>query len=45
VYAIDIDENKINITKNNAKVYECPDNIEYIKSDYLKVNKIKVSII
>ena len=42
VYAIDIDENKLDICKNNARVYECEDKIEYIKSDFLKVNKIKV---
>jgi predicted RNA methylase len=39
VYAIDIDQNKINITKNNAKVYDCPENIEYIKGDFLKSHK------
>lgn len=43
VYAIDIDESKIDICKNNCKVYDCEDNIEFILNDYLKMNnKINV---
>ena len=43
VYAIDIDEKKIAICKNNCKVYNCKDNIEYILGDYLQMkDKIKV---
>ena len=42
VYAIDIDENKINICKNNSKVYQCDNNIEFILDNFLNVkNKIK----
>lgn len=45
VYAIDIDETRLNICKNNCKVYECSDNIEFIKSDYLLMkNKIQVFV-
>ena len=42
VYAIDIDENKINICKNNCNVYQCDNNIEFILDNFLNVkNKIK----
>ena len=43
VYAIDIDEKKIEICKNNCKIYECENNIEFILGDYLQMkDKIKV---
>ena len=46
VYAIDIEKNKIDICKNNCKVYECKDNIEFILSDFLKMkNKIKADYV
>ena len=35
VYAVDIDINKIEICKNNCKVYDCPNNINLILSDFL----------
>lgn len=39
VYAIDIDEKKIELCKNNVRVYKCDDQkIEFINSDYLKIN-------
>lgn len=34
------------ISKNNCKVYNCPNNIEFIHSDFLEVgNLIRVKII
>ena len=44
VYAIDIDIKKIEICKNNCKVYKCPDNIIFIHSDFLKIDKYKENI-
>ena len=38
VYAIDIDEKKLDICKNNCKVYNCSDNISFIHCDFLKIN-------
>lgn len=35
-YANDIDPKKIEISKNNCKVYSCPDNIIYSISDFLE---------
>lgn len=35
IYAIDIDQYKLDICKNNCNVYGCRDNIEYIHSDFL----------
>ena len=35
VYAVDIEEKKLNICKNNCKVYNCQNNIEFIQGDYL----------
>ena len=34
VFANDLFESKIKMTKNNAKIYNCPDNIVYINKDY-----------
>lgn len=46
VYAIDISKEKLNMCKNNCKVYKCKDNIEFIESDFLKMkNKIKADYI
>ena len=44
VYAIDIDEKKLDICKNNCKIYNCPDNIIFIHSDFLKIDKYKENI-
>ena len=38
VFANDLFESKINMTKNNAKIYECPDNIQYFNKDYFELN-------
>ena len=35
IYAIDIDKPRLDICRNNCKVYNCKDNIEYILSDFL----------
>ena len=35
IYAIDIDKPRLDICKNNCKVYNCKDNIEFILSDFL----------
>ena len=46
VYAIDIDPKKIEICKNNCKVYKCDNNIYFIKCDFLKIenySQIKVN--
>ena len=37
VFAIDIDPKKIDICKNNCKIYNCDDNIYFIKCDFLKI--------
>ena len=39
VYAIDISQKKLDICRNNCKVYKCPDNISYILSDFLLIDK------
>ena len=41
VYAIDIDPKKIDICKNNCKIYNCKDNIYFIESDFLKIEQYK----
>ena len=38
VYAIDIDDKKLDICKNNCKVYNCDDNISFIHCDFLKID-------
>jgi len=38
VFANDLYEEKIGMTKNNAKVYNCPDNIIYFINDFLTLN-------
>ncbi len=46
VFAIDIDPKKIEICKNNCKIYGCEDNIHFIEHDFLKIEqyqKIKVT--
>ena len=35
IYAIDIDKPRLDICRNNCKVYNCKDNIEFILSDFL----------
>jgi predicted RNA methylase len=35
VYAVDIDQTKIDICKNNCSIYNCENNIEFILGDYL----------
>ena len=37
VIANDLFEEKINMTKNNTKIYNCPDNIIYYTNDFLKL--------
>ena len=39
VYAIDIDDKKLNICKNNCKVYKCKNNISFIHCDFLQIDK------
>ena len=41
VYAIDIDPKKIEICKNNCKVYNCKNNIDFIEYDFLKIEEYK----
>ena len=41
VYAIDIDPKKIEICKNNCKVYNCENNIYFIECDFLKIEEYK----
>ena len=41
VYAIDIDPKKIEICKNNCKIYNCKDNIYFIEHDFLKIQEYK----
>ena len=38
VIANDLFEEKINMTKNNVKVYNCPDNIQYYTKNYFDLN-------
>ena len=38
VFAIDIDPKKLEICKNNCKVYNCSDNISFIHCDFLKID-------
>lgn len=38
VIANDLFESKINMTKNNTKIYECPDNIQYYNKDFFDLN-------
>ena len=45
VYANDLFESKINMTKNNAKIYNCPENIVYSNQDFLNLNTEKVDFI
>ena len=46
VYAIDISKSKLDMCKNNCKVYHCKHNIKFIHSDFLKMkNKIKADYI
>ena len=46
VYAIDLFKDKLDICKNNCKVYNCQNNIEFIHSDFLQMkNKIKADYI
>ena len=46
VYAIDISKKKLDLCRNNCKVYNCKDNIEFIHSDFLEMkNKIKADYI
>ena len=45
VFAIDIDPKKLDICKNNCKIYNCKNNIHFIEYDFLKIQnyeKIKV---
>ena len=37
VFAIDIDPKKLEICKNNCKIYNCKDNIHFIEYDFLKI--------
>ena len=39
VFAIDIDPKKIEICKNNCKIYNCKDNIYFIEYDFLKIEQ------
>ena len=39
VYAIDIDPKKIEICKNNCKIYNCQNNIYFIECDFLKIEQ------
>ena len=39
VYAIDIDPKKIEICKNNCKIYNCQNNIYFIEYDFLKIEE------
>ena len=45
VFAIDIDHKRLEICKNNCKIYNCKNNIHFIEYDFLKIQnytKIKV---
>ena len=37
VFAIDIDPKKLDICKNNCKIYNCKNNIHFIEYDFLKI--------
>ena len=37
VFAIDIDPKKLDICRNNCKIYNCKDNIHFIEYDFLKI--------
>ena len=41
VYAIDIDPKKLEICKNNCKIYNCKDNVYFIEYDFLKIEQYK----
>lgn len=41
VFAIDIDPKKLEICKNNCKIYGCKDNIHFIEYDFLKIEEYK----
>ena len=46
VYAVEISKSKLDMCKNNCKVYKCNNNIDFIHSDFLKMkNKIKADYI
>ena len=46
VYAVDINHNKIDLCKNNTRVYGCKNNIDFICSDFLKINDgIKADVV
>ena len=46
VYAIDISSRKLDLCKNNCRIYNCAKNIEFIHSDFLEMkNKIKADYI
>jgi len=45
VFAIDIDPKKLEICKNNCKIYNCKDNIHFIEYDFLKIqNYDKITV-
>ena len=44
VFANDLFQEKINMTKNNTKIYNCPNNIVYYTNDFLKLNLGKEKI-
>lgn len=37
VYYNELDENKVSFCRNNCKVYDCDENIEFINEDFLKL--------
>ena len=41
VFAIDIDAQKLEICKNNCRVYKCENNISFILHDFLLADKYK----
>ena len=41
VFAIDIDPKKLEICKNNCKIYNCKNNIHFIEYDFLKIQEYK----
>ena len=40
VFAIDIDHKRLEICKNNCKIYNCKNNIHFIEYDFLKIQII-----
>lgn len=40
VYSIDIDPLKVNLCKNNSRIYNCRENITFVNSDFLKTKEI-----